>query len=575
MTTTEAPTVTTTDAIAYLELGRIAPSKTNPRGHMNGAAFTELLESVRAHGVLQPILVRPVKKGKAEFEIVAGHRRFEAASQAERPSIPAMVRELTDEQALELQLIENLTRADLHPLEEAHGYQQLMAFSKQTVARIAERIGRSVAYVYDRVKLLNLIDELRQHFLEGTITAGHAVILARLKPADQKRAMKVDDNPFKPGALFQHERLLFDPEQRSGARRDSVKTRSVRELQAWVDEHVRFEAKEADPMLFPETAAEVAEAKKIIPITHSHYIQPESREGRTFGPRSWKRADGQKKSKTCEYSVTGFIAVGPGRGQAFAVCVAKDKCLVHWGAETRARARAAARPSASNSPKPKPVDTRLRDALDKARNEAFEAISAAVMKNVGAMKPEKFLRLFAASRWEIGDYLRDVLNKPNGHQSVDTWVAKAPISEIQKALAFGDIQEGGDDAAKGFGVDPAPIFKAAEARARAAVKAKPGKPTAGTCSKCGCTEEAACEGGCGWANKEKTLCTSCAPAPKPTKAGKRHVYTEEQKRMILQFAKKDGLTAAQVQKKYGVKPVTYYTWRKAEQASPAKRGKKK
>ena len=315
-----------------LDLLRCSP--TNPRREAKD--LEELTESVRQHGVLQPILVRPF--GTVGFEIVAGHRRFAAAKAADLHEIPAIVRAMDDKAALELQVIENLERSDLHPLEEARGYERLITVHKYDVVRIAAKIGRSVPYVYDRVKLLKLIKPLAMLFLEEKITAGHAIILARLKPADQKRLL----DPRCTG-LFVEESYLWNPDDPDGegkGRYDGMKARSVKELQAWVDENVRFDAKKVDPMLFPATAAAIERAPKVIPITRSNYIPPEAREGRTYGPRAWERADGEHGSKTCEYSVVGFVAVGPGRGESFPVCVAKEKCKTHWSSWQRSRGKA-------------------------------------------------------------------------------------------------------------------------------------------------------------------------------------------------------------------------------------------
>lgn len=383
-----------------LPLELLVPSKTNPRKSYDGVLLAELAKSIKDHGVVEPLLVRPQKE---RFEIVAGERRFRAAKIAEASEVPVIIRELTDEQALEIQVIENLQRSDLHPLEEAQGYRQLQATAKYDVGRIAERIGRSIKYVYDRMKLLDLTEDVKALFLDGTITAGHAILLARLQPADQKRAMTDMDG------LLDHEDLLWDPTDR-GTHRDVKKARSVRELAGWIDEHVRFEPKDADPMLFPDTALKLTEARgekaKVIAITHDHFVQEEARaEGeRTYGPQSWKRADGQRKSKPCSFSVLGVIAAGYGRGEAFDVCTAKEKCKVHWAEwqrerEKRAKAAAAAGGSTSaaarssaareesrwkrEEEKRREEQKRQQAALDRWKKAApaiLEAVAAAVKK---------------------------------------------------------------------------------------------------------------------------------------------------------------------------------------------------
>jgi ParB/RepB/Spo0J family partition protein len=307
----------------------LQPSKMNPAARMKLDAADDFVESIRKHGVMQPILIRPIK-GKKPFEIVAGHRRFAGARLAGLEEIPAIARPLSDEEALELQLVENVQRLDLHPLDEANGYWQLSRLPGYDVAKIAARVGRSEKYIYDRIKLLSLTKEAQAAFLAERFTSGHAILLARLSPADQKRALDPDAK-----ALFQPEHPSFLPDEEP--EEDPTKAVSVREFEAWINDHVRFNPAANDlPELFPETAAALSQAKdaeeKIVPITYEHYIQQEARsESRTYGPRSWERADGQRKSKTCEHAVTGVIAVGAGRGEAFKICIHKG-CPTHWPA---------------------------------------------------------------------------------------------------------------------------------------------------------------------------------------------------------------------------------------------------
>lgn len=531
------------NAIQSIQLGQIAPSKTNPRRAptKDDVRQRELEESIRAHGVLQPVLVRPLNgkaTAKISFELVAGHRRYAAATAAGLDEIPALVRELDDKQALEIQLIENLERADLHPLEEAEGYRQLMAVAKYDVARIAEKIGRSVKYVYDRVKLLQLTKESRQLFLDDVITAGHAIILARLNPKDQAAAIDTDVAPYRQHqALFSEEYSLWDPYrdedgepfplEKKKSPYAGLKVRTVRELQAWVDQYVRFDATNVDPMLFPETVKELdlagrgspgrATTKKVIPITHSNFIQPSAREGRTYGPRSWKRADGLERSKTCELSVTGFVAVGPHRGDAFAVCVNKDKCTVHWGAEIRARAKRTKGASTGTSSREADRIRRAqeKDRLDRARRQAEEKRFEKALPALRAAAAKRVLELPATPTGVLADILVDAAGGlpkmlksavPRGksledlfrflawHQIADrltdVWSVQHHFPEVAATLGIG---------VKAILDETAPVQTA-------------GKVKSGTCSKCGCTDTTPCDDGgmpCGWANRERTLCTAC------------------------------------------------------------------
>jgi ParB family chromosome partitioning protein len=165
-----------------IPLNRIQESKTNPRRTFDEAKLAELADNIRQHGVLQPILVRPLPCGTdGFFELVAGARRYRASRIAGRETIPASVRELTDTECLELQLIENLQRADVHELDEARGYAALMHLQTETytVETLAEKIGRSEKYVYARLRLMHLVDEVQQAFYTGKLTVAHAFEMAR------------------------------------------------------------------------------------------------------------------------------------------------------------------------------------------------------------------------------------------------------------------------------------------------------------------------------------------------------------------------------------------------------------
>jgi ParB family chromosome partitioning protein len=138
---------------------------------MEPQEFADLVESVRRHGVLQPILVRPVLDG---FEVVAGDRRWRAAEAAGRATIPAVVRPLADREALELALVENLQREDLRPLDRARAYRKLIDDFGMTQEQVAERVGKSQPSVANSVRLLQLPPQVQASLEAGRITEGHA-----------------------------------------------------------------------------------------------------------------------------------------------------------------------------------------------------------------------------------------------------------------------------------------------------------------------------------------------------------------------------------------------------------------
>src|SRR5271163_5173353 len=144
-------------------------------------------ESLRTQGLIQPITVRPDNEG---YEIVAGARRFRAAHLAQMNEVPVRIVQLSEEQALEWQLIENSQRVDVHPYEEAQGFERLLDIPGYDVSTLVEKSGKSASHVYARLSLLQLIPEVAQAFLEERITASHANLIARLPQESQAAAFE-------------------------------------------------------------------------------------------------------------------------------------------------------------------------------------------------------------------------------------------------------------------------------------------------------------------------------------------------------------------------------------------------
>ncbi|AIS61135.1 ParB/RepB/Spo0J family partition protein [Listeria ivanovii] len=169
---------TNEEAVQNIALKEIKPNPYQPRKIFDTKAINELRDSIKIHGVLQPIILRNTAKG---YEIVVGERRFRAAKEAKLKEIPAVVRDLTEEEMMELSVIENLQREDLSPLEEAESYQFLMKKLGLTQAKLAERVGKSRPYIANFVRLLTLPEEVQVMLRDGSLSAGHGRVLLGLK----------------------------------------------------------------------------------------------------------------------------------------------------------------------------------------------------------------------------------------------------------------------------------------------------------------------------------------------------------------------------------------------------------
>ncbi len=188
-TTVISPIIENPPLVQEIPLDRIVESKTNPRRVFDELKLRELAANVKDHGVLQPVLVRPHPAGDVGlFELVVGARRYRASKLAEKLSIPARIVNLSDSAALELQIIENLHRADVHELDEAFGYKALMEQNPDlyTVEVIGTKVGKSPAYVLGRLKLIELTPTVQKAFYEGKLTVGHALEIARLQSPIKK-----------------------------------------------------------------------------------------------------------------------------------------------------------------------------------------------------------------------------------------------------------------------------------------------------------------------------------------------------------------------------------------------------
>ncbi|MCL4822065.1 MAG: ParB/RepB/Spo0J family partition protein [Vicinamibacteria bacterium] len=279
----------------------LTPNPANPRRRLSEAGLEELRASVAEKGVLQPILARPFGSG---LQIVAGERRWRAARLADLATVPARVAELTDEEALEIAVIENLQREDVHPLDEATGFEALLKQGRD-VAGLAARVGKSEAHVYQRLKLLSLSPKCQKTFLEDKIPASTALVLARIPSLKlQDEALKRVEGMATAAAAEEIRRQFMlelssapfpiDDEALLPAAGSCLKCPKRTGNQALLFADVRAKDLCTDPPCYQkkqhahveqriararENGQRVlteAEVKKVFPNRHSHYVAPSS-----------------------------------------------------------------------------------------------------------------------------------------------------------------------------------------------------------------------------------------------------------------------------------------------------------
>lgn len=366
--------MTTTIQSEYrnLPLDSLTESSMNPRRSFDEAALAELANSIRSQGVLSPLLVR--FKGPQSYEIVAGARRYRAAQLAGQESVPVRIVELTDSQAIETSIVENLQRRDVHPLEEAQGFAALLLLEepKYSIEQIAAKCAKSPAFVAARLKLTELAPAVTDAFLKDEIATGHALLLAKLQPAQQEEALT---------ACFREEYVSGGKPRRT--------LLPVRQLQEWIERHILLELDSApfpkdDPELVPEAGACLtcpkrtgfnsllfAEIKadactspdcyqskvdalvaktivakpKLVQITRAYGKPQEDSpaiprneyvEIRTEKPTNQKQAE-WPEYKTCKYTTEAIVTEGSDKGELRRICSNAD-CSIHHPRKAKAPA---------------------------------------------------------------------------------------------------------------------------------------------------------------------------------------------------------------------------------------------
>ncbi len=212
--------VSSSSAANTLRISEIEPNKSQPRKEFDDDAILSLADSIRQHGILQPILVRPLPTGG--YQIVAGERRWRAARMVGLSEVPVLIKEMSDFETMQVALIENLQREDLNPIEEAQGYEKLMSKYNMTQEQVAEAMGKSRPAIANSLRLLKLDDETQKLVKDGDLSAGHAKALAGVDDIKlrQELAKKTVLDRL---SVRQLEKIISMGEKRSGQLKNTLR----------------------------------------------------------------------------------------------------------------------------------------------------------------------------------------------------------------------------------------------------------------------------------------------------------------------------------------------------------------
>jgi ParB family chromosome partitioning protein len=469
--------------------GNLQPSALNPRKTFNPARLRELAASVAVVGVIEPLVARQVGD---HYEIVCGERRWRAAEIAGLTHLPVMVRCLTDTQALEIMVVENKQREDVDALDEARGFRALLD-TGYGIEKLAERIGLSKKYVYDAMKLLQLIPEAEQLLVDGRITKGHAILLARLKPHDQARAIETPS-----GGLFFEDGSDEMPTATDPYR--GLDVASVRELDAWIEAHVRLDLARPIPAEeYPEIAIAQETAARVVSITLERFLGPlpqgVAASDDILLPSQWKRADDtmgrdpetgdRVEFLACSHSLLGVVVIGRERGTTFQVCV-QSSCDIHWKRERAEQARVAKNPESSDAAQRR----REQDHQEwKQRQEREAAVRAAYRTGAPRILAAFVARVKDAKPVDLVDAI--VAGAGFDPLALKAFPKVRTAEDLLRVIAVSFVAEGLQNDysapeqvplwAKRFGVDLKPLLKPekepvqASAQKKASAKKAPGK----------------------------------------------------------------------------------------------------
>ncbi|WP_332059961.1 ParB/RepB/Spo0J family partition protein [Bartonella sp. CB74] len=214
----------------FVSIESISRNPRNPRRHFTDTELDNLVQSIRQHGIVQPVVVRPLRDHLNKFELIAGERRWRAAQRANLSQLPVIIRDVDDKTALELAIIENVQRADLNPIEEGMGYEILLNEHEYTQADLAQVIGKSRSHVANTLRLLKLPPKVQQFLIDGKLSAGHARCLITVEnPQDLAERVIREGLSVRQTEILAHEQTNPKVKKRISVEKDA-ETKSLEKL---------------------------------------------------------------------------------------------------------------------------------------------------------------------------------------------------------------------------------------------------------------------------------------------------------------------------------------------------------
>ena len=419
---------------ARVPLAQLVPSAVNPRRTSIREADDELLESIRLHGILTPLLVRPIEPRNGQpnaVEIVAGHRRYAAAMALGLQDMPVTIRDLTDDEAREAAIIENLQREDLAPLDEAAAYHELLARPGQTPAMVAAAVGKSPAHVGRRLKLLNLVPQAQDALREGQLGVAHAELLTKLEPSVQTKAL--EEAVWLP--LYAREDLEGNID--SALTPSDQYLEPIGKLREWVERRTKLDLADQEALaLFPDAdefvkviAAQSASGPIAPPleVALDRFGASPAKDIIPPGVLRLNKDFRQVVGKKCAFARRAIVVFGTARGDVVTVCTAKKSCATHWPPKAKAdpAAKAAKRPSWEEQK----AERKLRAAIwERVKPDVEKVIIAASAKV--KTTPKLLQSILEDGRGDLAAVLKAIGGKVTLDNFGRAWVLSGAFADL-------------------------------------------------------------------------------------------------------------------------------------------------